>query len=107
MLPPSVAEIVAVEIEDTDIVETVKVAEVAFAGTRTVAETVAFVLFEDRVTLVPPGPAGPLRVTVPVELLPPTTVVGANENPTSAAGLMVRVALWFEPPSVPVMSAPV
>ena len=37
--------------------------------------------------------AGPLRVTVPVELLPPATDVGLSDRPVSAMGATVRVAV--------------
>jgi hypothetical protein len=57
---------------------TVKVAEVAFAFTVTVAGTLATAGFVLRsVTKAPPDGALPLRVTVPVELLiPPATDTG-------------------------------
>jgi hypothetical protein len=45
-------------------------------------------------TNVPPGPAGPLKATVPVELLPPATVVGFRLKETRAAGVIVRIADW-------------
>jgi len=40
----------------------------------------------------PPAGAAPLIVTVPVDGLGPTTVVGFRLKPVRAAGLMVRVA---------------
>jgi hypothetical protein len=55
----------------------VKFALVAPAGTITVLGTVAtFVLLLLRFTTNPPDGAGAVRVTVPVLLLPPTTLVG-------------------------------
>ena len=61
----------------TAVVVTVKVAEVAPPGTITLAGTVATdVLLLERVTTAPPPGAGPLKVTVPVEGLPPATLVG-------------------------------
>ena len=52
----------------------VKLAVVAFAATVTLAGTVAAdVLLFERVTTAPPVGAGPLRVTVPVEDVPPIT----------------------------------
>ena len=65
-------------------VVTVKVAEVAPAGTITLDDTVAtFDLLLESVTVVPFDGAGPLRVTVPVDGLPPTTVDGFKLNETS------------------------
>jgi len=86
----------------------VKVAELAFAGTVTLAGTVAAaVLLLPSVTTVPPEGAEPFSVTVPVEFaLPPTTVVGFSVkevNPV-AAGFTVSVA-EAEPLYVAVMTA--
>jgi len=54
-----------------------KVALVAPAGTVTLAGTVATaVLLLDSATVAPPVGAAPLRVTVPVDELPPVTLVG-------------------------------
>lgn len=75
------AEIVAATFADTLIVETVNVTEVAPAGTVTAAGTVASGEFEARVIVYPPIGAAPPRVTVPVELIPPTTLVGFNVSP--------------------------
>jgi len=62
----------------------VKVAVVAFAATVTLAGTcAAAVLLLDRVTAAPPAGAGPLRVTVPVELTPPMTDVGLTPTELS------------------------
>lgn len=41
----------------------------------------------------PPDGADVLSVTVPSEVVPPTTAVGLNESPTNRIGLMVRVAV--------------
>src|SRR5947209_5191624 len=61
----------------TALVVTVNGALVAPAGTVTLAGTVAAaVLSLDSVTCAPPAGAGPSSVAVPVELLPPVTVVG-------------------------------
>jgi hypothetical protein len=50
------------------------------AGTVTKAGTVATAaLLPDSATVAPPFGAGPLRVTVPVAPVPPTTVVGLTE----------------------------
>ena len=62
-------------------------------GTVTDAGTVAFELFEDRVTTSPPEPASPLRVTVPVEVVPPRTVVGLTETLETVASVTVSTAV--------------
>src|SRR5947209_20599120 len=62
---------------DTGLVLTVKVALVALPGTVTLAGTLATPgLLLDRLTTAPPLGAGALSVTVPVEELPPVTLVG-------------------------------
>ena len=54
-----------------------KVAVVAFAATVTLAGTLAApVLLLDRATTAPPDGAGPVKITVPVDEVPPITVVG-------------------------------
>lgn len=97
------AEIVAVAVVDTDVVVTVKVAVVAPARTVTLAGTVALALSEVRLTTIPPGPAAPVRVTVPVEEFPPTNVVGERAMLVSVAALTVSVAVCVAPLSVPVI----
>jgi hypothetical protein len=60
----------------------------------------AAVLLLESVTIAPPAGAAPVRVTVPVELLPPTTEVGdrvTDDSDTLAAGFTVRVALTVVP----------
>jgi hypothetical protein len=64
-------------LELTGLVVTEKEADEAPPGTVTDADTwAAVVLLLNRVSKAPPSGAGPLRVTVPVEGLPPTTVSG-------------------------------
>jgi len=76
-MPPAEAVIVTLVALETARVETVKVALVVPAGTVTVLGTVAtLVLLLLRFTTNPPDGAGAVRVTVPVLLLPPTTLVG-------------------------------
>ena len=86
---------------DTGLVVTANVALVAPTATVTLAGTVAAnVLSLDNDTTAPPAGAGPLSVTVPVEGLPPTTLVGATPselNPT-ASGVTVRGAVRVTPP---------
>lgn len=87
-------------------VVTVKVAVVEPAGTITEAGTEADGSLEVRFTVieVPVGGA-PFRVTVPVETIPPTTVVGANVTLATVGGVIVRFAVTGEPSFVAVMVA--
>jgi hypothetical protein len=90
-VPVIVTELVVV----TVLVVTVKVAVLLLAGTVTLDGTVATaVLLLDRVTTAPPVRAGPLRVIVAVEELPPTTLPGASVSAVrvGAGGVTVRVA---------------
>jgi hypothetical protein len=86
---------------------TVKVALVFPACTVTLEGTVATdVLLLVRVTVAPPEGAAALRVTVPVELFLPLTLVGfrvSEERVTAPAGVMVRVACWELDPRVAVI----
>ena len=70
-------------------------------ATGTLAGTVAAeVLSLDKDTTAPPPGAGPLSVTVPVEELPPTTLVGFTPrelNPTGG-GVTVSGAVRVTPP---------
>ena len=79
----------------TATVVTVKVALVALAVTLTLAGTVAALLLLCSETEMPPVGAGPVRVTVPVEELPPTTDVGFMLTAESAGGLTVSVVCTF------------
>jgi hypothetical protein len=74
-------------------VVTVKVPEVLPAGTVMEAGTVAAaVLLLCKETVAPPVGAGPVRVTVPVELAPPDTEVGFNAKPETPTVLTLSVA---------------
>jgi len=77
----------------TETVVTVKVAVLEPAVTVTEAGTDAAALSELSVTAEPPVGALPVRVTVPVELLLPITVVGLSETPDTPGGVIVRGAV--------------
>lgn len=69
---------------------TVKLALVCPACTVTLEGTVATdVLPLWSVTVAPPEGAGPLRVTVPVELFPPLTLVGLRVSEESVKGGLI------------------
>jgi hypothetical protein len=82
----------------TALVLTGKVALVAPAATVTLPATVAAELLLDSVTGAPPAGAGPFSVTVPVELLPPVTVVGLTLSELGMGGITVSEAVWLAPP---------
>src|SRR5258708_5037060 len=90
---------------------TVKVALVAPTGTVTLEGTLAALLSLDSATCAPPGGAGPLSVTVPVEdCRPPMTLVGfrfKEETVGSGGGVTVRViaVVCVKAPDVAVMVA--
>jgi hypothetical protein len=72
------------------------------AGTVTEVPTVAEAELLDRVTLMPPVGAAPVKVTVPVEDVPPVTLVGFTDTPDRAiaggvTGTMVSVAGLLTP----------
>jgi hypothetical protein len=104
---PTFAVIVAVVEAVTVVVAIANVAVAEPAPTVTLAGTVALVLLEDRLTTVPPGPAGPAKVTVPTAAVPPKTVAGAVVTPSSVAGVIVNVAVADWPPEAAVMVADV
>jgi hypothetical protein len=97
-LEPSVAVSVAFTAWATPIVETEIVAEVAPAGTTTLAGTVAEASDDVKLTVAPPVPAGPLRFTVPAAELPPIRALGDTENELRTALLTVSVAVAVPPP---------
>jgi hypothetical protein len=93
-----VAEIVTAVEAVTGWLEMVKVAVLAPAATRTLAGTVAAaVLLLDRVTVRPPVGAAPVSVTVPVDVLPPITVVGLTVRFDNVGGFTVRPAVFVTP----------
>jgi hypothetical protein len=86
--------IVAVVVEATEVVVTVNVAVVLPAVTVALAGTAAEALLLDKATEIPPLGAALVKVTVPVEEVPPVTLVGLRETDESAAaGVMVRGAV--------------
>jgi hypothetical protein len=94
VVEPNVAEIVAVTGIDTAVVLMVNVAEDEPVATVTEVGNVALVLLDDRLTTVPPGPAFPVNFTVPVDELPPTTMLGKRTTLERVAGVTDRVAVW-------------
>ena len=84
--------------EPTAEVVIVNVALVAPAATVTLAGTwAAVVLLLVRVTTAPPDGAGPVKVTVPVDEVPPITELGLRLTGVSAAAVTVRVAVLVTP----------
>lgn len=96
-----------VTIEKEDLVRMVKLALVAPAGTVTVFGTLARLELLRSCTVTPPAGAGPLRVTVPVALLPPQTAVGLMVSDCRETlledGFTVKVAVRETPPAEAVM----
>ena len=89
-----VAEIVTDVLLATWLVLTVNVAVLAFAGTVTLAGTVAAaVLLLLSVTTTPPVGAAPFSVTVPVDAVPPVTDVGFKPTELGAGALTVSPAV--------------
>jgi len=100
--PPIKAVIVAEVEAVTEDVVTVNVRLVAPADTVTLAGTVTALELSDSDTTAPPAGAAALNVTVPVEELPPATLVGLSDIVESVApvppdGLSVSVALCVTP----------
>jgi hypothetical protein len=69
----------------TPVVAMVKVALVAPSATVTLAGVVAAELLSDRETTNPPDGAAALNLTVPLDELPPTTLLGLTETESSVA----------------------
>ena len=83
----------------TALVLTVKVALLLPAATVTLAGTLAAALLLDSVTCTPPVGAGPLSVTVPVDVCePPVTLVGLNVSEETlgirVTGVTGSVTVW-------------
>ncbi len=92
------AEIVAeVDTRTTDVL-TVKVALVLPAGMVTLAGTLAAALLLESTTCAPPAGAGPVSVTVPVEVCtPPTTLLGFSVSEETIGGVTVSEADGLTP----------
>jgi hypothetical protein len=98
---PSMAVSVTKVCAATPLEMIVKLVLVEPAGTVTLAGTCATeVLLLCSVTVAPPDGAAPLSVTVPVELLPPTNVLGVLLNVESTGALTVSVAFLVTVPYV-------
>ena len=78
LVVPSVAVSFAATVLETAVVVTLNVAVFAPAAIVTVVGVDASLLLLVKVTAIPPVGATPVRVTVPVEERPPTTVPGVN-----------------------------
>lgn len=96
--PAYTAEIVAVVVDVTVVVVIVKLTLVDPAGTVTLAGVDAADELSESETVAPPLGAAALKVTVPLEALPPTTLVGLSDTaervaPEDPEGLIVSVAL--------------
>jgi len=89
----------------TAVVETLNVADVAFAATVTVAGTTADGSLLDRETTAPPIAAGPVRLTVPIDPVLQGINVGLSDTLETAAGLTVRLAVFVTVPAVAVIVA--
>jgi hypothetical protein len=96
--PALVPEIVTLVVLRTRFVITVKVTAVAPAATVTLDGTVAtIVLLLESWTVIPVGGAAPLRVTVPVDELPPTTFDGFNFSEANVGRAIVNAAVFVTP----------
>lgn len=104
--PLNEAEIVAAFEHSTGLVLTVKVALVNPGDTVMLDGTVATeVLLLESATTAPPADAGPVRVTVPVEELPPVVLDGFNVSEVRTGGSTVIVAVCVTPPNAAVITA--
>jgi len=86
-------------------VVTAKVAVEAPPEIVRLAGTVADAWLLERAKLNPPMGAGPLRVTVPVDFVPPTSVVGFNVTLLTTSGLIASLAVTALVPWVAFMVA--
>jgi hypothetical protein len=97
--PPYLTEIVTDLVAVTGVVVIAKLADRMLAGTVTVEGTVAkLVLLLPKLTVAPTDGAGPVRVTVPIDCVPPCTDVGFKERELSTAAVTVRFAVFVVVP---------
>ena len=82
----------------TALVLRLKLALVPPAGTVTLAGTTAAGSLLESVTCAPPAGAGAFSVTVPVEGLPPVTLVGLTVSDETIGGITVSDAVRVAPP---------
>ena len=82
---------------NTVLVVTVNVAVVAPAVTVTLAGTCAAALLLESDTAAPPAGAFPLSITVPVDEMPPCTLVGFSVTEANVAGFIFNVAICVAP----------
>jgi len=80
LVAPYVPEMTAEVLARTGVVVMVKLAVRTPLRTTTLAGMVATAELLPRITTTPPAGAGPLKVTVPVELFPPTTELGLTPS---------------------------
>jgi hypothetical protein len=104
LTPRYEAVIVAVAGEETAVVVMVKFAVKLAAGTVTFAGTTRLALLLERETSDPPTGAVPVRVTVPVTVVPPMTSIGAD-TAESAVAWTCRTAVAVRPDRLAVMVA--
>jgi hypothetical protein len=103
----SVALIVAVTVLATCVVPTVNVRLIEPAGTVTVAGTVTPARLLESETTIPPVGALLLNVTVPVELLLPTTLDGATETDANRPARTAKAPVTLDAPVLAVTTTPV
>ena len=82
----------------TALVVTLKPALVPPGATVTLAGTTAAGSLLESVTCAPPAGAGAFSVTVPVEGLPPVTLVGLTVSEETIGGITVSDAVRVPPP---------
>src|SRR5262249_10415866 len=84
--PIALAEMLPTVVIPTGVVLMEKLAEIGVAGTTTLTGTLMALGALLNATLMPPAGAGAERVTVPVALVPPVTVLGVALTDDSAGG---------------------
>lgn len=84
-------------LEPTANVLTINVADTFPDGIMMLAGTVAAPMLDDSFTTMPVLGAGPLMLTVPVEFVPPTTLVGLSVRLVNSGGFTVSVVVTLTP----------